>query len=318
MNDTITILLATYNGEKYIEHQLDSLFAQTYTNWRLLIRDDGSQDETLSLVHKYQKEYPGKITLMVNKGTNKGSLQNFSALLQAAGDAEYIMFCDQDDEWKSDKIELTLSKMKEREKKEGTNCPIFIFTNFQYVDEKMNVIESKKNFEINRIHNFGFSQLMAQNPVYGCTTMMNRALTDVVGTIPPQADYHDHWIALVAAAFGELCYIKEKTVLYRQHGNNVSGSFDNDSFSKRLHRIFVNQKNVAEVRKKYIMLLCFRDMYGERLNNKDKKIMNNFICLYERKKLSCLVKSIRHKIRSQTLAQTVLFYTTVLFTRFSS
>jgi hypothetical protein len=116
------------------------------------------------------------------------------------------MFCDQDDEWKRDKIEVTFSKMRELEKEYGSSYPIMIFTNFQYVDENMQIIPSKKDFEINRIKDFGFPQLLAQNPVYGCTRMINRALANKVGIIPPEEDFHDHWIALIAAAFGRLYY----------------------------------------------------------------------------------------------------------------
>ena len=184
MRKTVTILLATYNGEKYLSHQLESIIHQTYTNWLLIIRDDNSNDNTLSIIQQYKERYTDKIVVLENNGENKGSLFNFSALLDAAGNAEYIMFCDQDDEWKKNKIEITLAKMQEMEEQFGDRCPILIFTNFQYVDENMQVIKSKENFEINRIHNFGFAQLLAQNPVYGCTTLMNRALANKVGTVP--------------------------------------------------------------------------------------------------------------------------------------
>ncbi len=315
MKQTITILLASYNGEKYISHQLKSIINQTYTNWQLIVRDDHSNDNTVSIIRKYKEQYPDKIFLLKNNGKNKGSLYNFSTLLSAATDAEYIMFCDQDDEWKKNKIEITFSKMQEVEHRFGVNCPIFVFTDFQYVDENMHTIESKKNFEINRIKNFGFAQLLAQNPVYGCTTMLNRALADRVGTIPAEADFHDHWIALVASAFGKLFYLKEKTVLYRQHGNNVSGNWDNDSLKKRINRIIVNKKSFAEAKAKYRMLLAFKKEYADSLNQTFKKTLSDFLCFYTKKSLSCMLRTIRNGVRSQTLTQSLLLYVTLLLSK---
>ncbi len=315
MNETITILLGTYNGEKYVSHQIKSIINQTYTNWRLLIRDDNSTDNTIAVVNKYQAQYPDKIKVIENNGSNRGSLYNFKTLLQAAAGANYIMFCDQDDEWIKNKIEITLSKMLELEKQYGANYPLLIFTNFQYVDEGMNVIESKKNFEINRIKNFGFPQLLVQNPVYGCTTLMNKSLADKVGIIPPQADFHDHWVALVAAAFGKLYYVKEKTVLYRQHQSNVSGNWNNDSFKKRIQRIIINRKNITEAKAKHRMLLCFKDKYGNGLRKSDEDALNNFLCFYSKKKLRCLVKCIINSVRSQTLTQSLLLYATIFFSK---
>src|SRR5205085_8699781 len=107
MNELITILLATYNGEKYIDEQLQSLLNQTYTNWHLIIRDDNSTDGTPAILASYQQQYPEKITIMPNKGANLGSVLNFNALLTFAHNAHYIMFCDQDDQWLPDKIEVT-------------------------------------------------------------------------------------------------------------------------------------------------------------------------------------------------------------------
>ena len=318
MKKTVTILLATYNGEKYLSHQLESIIHQTYTNWKLIIRDDNSNDNTISIIQQYKEQYTDKIVVLENNGENKGSLFNFSTLLDAAGNAEYIMFCDQDDEWKKNKIEVTFAKMQELEKQFGDRYPILIFTNFQYVNEKMQVIESKKDFEINRISNFGFAQLLAQNPVYGCTTLMNRALTAKVGTIPAEADFHDHWIALIAAAFGKLYYLKEKTVLYRQHVNNVSGNWNNDSFAKRFQRIVMNKKNFKEAKAKYIMLLCFKKKYYNFLSEKNKNSLDNFLSLFNNKNPFLFLRSIRDGVRSQTSAQSLLLYATIFLSNSSS
>lgn len=316
MNELITILLATYNGEQYIEEQLQSLFNQTYTNWRLIIRDDCSTDNTPAIIHKYKHQHPDKIVILPNDGKNLGSILNFSTLLTFAHDAGYIMLCDQDDKWKKDKIALTSSKLRELEQQYGKGCPLLVFTNFQYVDDKLEVIKSKKNFEINRIKNFGFSHLLAHNPVYGCTTIFNRALADKVGSIPAGVENHDYWIALVAAALGKLHYLNERTIFYRQHSRNVSGNFDNDTFRKRFQRVLVNKRNFKDAEKKYAMLTAFKERYGSILDEKRAHVLDNFLCFFTRKNLLSMIKSIKVGIRSRTLPQSVLLYTTIFFKKF--
>ncbi len=312
MNETITILLATYNGEKYLGHQLNSLLKQSYTNWHLLIRDDHSTDNTSFIIEKYKENYPGKIDIIKNTGNNKGSLPNFNALLETAADAKYIMFCDQDDEWKPDKIEITFSKMKDLETRFSADLPILIFTDFQYVDEEMNVIESKKKFKINRIKNIQFAQLLAQNPVYGCTTMLNRALADKVTSIPMQAEGHDYWIALVASMFGSIYYLKEKTVLYRQHNKNVSGNFDNNTLKKRVERIFIRKDNFSILKNKKTMLMKLKETYYRQASDEIKNTLDRFLSMYKNKSLFLVVKNIRNGIVSQKISQTFLLYTTLL------
>src|SRR5438045_1441320 len=138
----ITILLATYNGEKYIQEQLESLLKQTYTNWRLLIRDDNSTDNTPAVLQHYQQLYPDKITIVPNNGVNLGSVTNFNKLLTLAQDAAYIMFCDQDYQWLPNKIADNYAKMCELELQFGKDYSIMVFTDFLYVDENMKIIES--------------------------------------------------------------------------------------------------------------------------------------------------------------------------------
>ena len=315
MNELITILLATYNGEQYIEEQLQSLFNQTYTEWQLIIRDDHSTDNTPAILNKYQQQYPDKITILPNEGKNLGSILNFNALLQFARTAKYIMFCDQDDRWLPDKIAVTFAKVQALEQEFGSNYPIMVFTNFQYVDEQMNVIEAKKDFEINTIKNFGYPHLLAQNPVYGCTSIINKALADVIKTIPAQAENHDHWIALVAAAFGKLYYYNVKPILYRQHGSNISGSFDNDTLQKRIKRIFVNKKNFKDAKRKYAMLQIFRERYYNKLNKQQQETLDDFLRLYTDKNPLYIIKSLKNEVHSQTKAQTFLLYLTIFFTK---
>ena len=115
MTNAIDILLATCNGALYLPEQLDSLLAQTCRGWRLLVRDDGSSDGTREILENYRSRHPDVIMIIPGEGQNLGACGNFSCLLEQS-DAPYIMFCDQDDVWLPDKIEITLTAMRELER----------------------------------------------------------------------------------------------------------------------------------------------------------------------------------------------------------
>ena len=160
MNKTIDILLATYNGETFLEEQIDSLLAQSHHGWRLLVRDDGSSDGTREILENYRSRHPDLIIIIPSDGQNLGVCGNFSHLLEQT-DAPYVMFCDQDDVWHHDKIETTLTKMRELERQHGESAPLLIHTDLMVVDAQLTVIgeslwryqntEPKRLTKLNRV-----------------------------------------------------------------------------------------------------------------------------------------------------------------------
>src|SRR4051812_4471996 len=171
--ETICILLASYNGEKFISDQLESLLSQTYANWKLFIRDDGSTDKTLQIVNRYVAKDP-RISLVCDSIRNSGSCQNFARLLDLTRqEYKYFMFCDQDDVWLPTKIEETFALMLRTERQHHGSMPILAYSNFQYVYDNLKIIESKKRFESTKVKQLQFPHLLAQNPAYGCTMMLN-------------------------------------------------------------------------------------------------------------------------------------------------
>ena len=114
MNVQVAILLATYNGEKFIEKQLDSLLGQSFQQFKIYIHDDGSNDKTLEIIRSYESQFPGKFVIFEEESKHLGAAFSFMWLLNRV-EAPYYMFCDQDDIWFPQKIELTLKKMKEIE-----------------------------------------------------------------------------------------------------------------------------------------------------------------------------------------------------------
>jgi glycosyltransferase involved in cell wall biosynthesis len=311
----INILLASFNGEEFIAAQLDSILNQTYTNWQLYIRDDGSSDTTIDIVKSYEQK-DARIHLVNDDSGNLGSCQNFSVLMnRIKNENEYTMFCDQDDVWLPFKIENTLYEMLLLEKRYSKDIPLLVHTNFSYVDSSLKTIESKKDFQPTKIEHPILSNVLCQNSVYGCTVMINRKLADITGKIPAEAENHDYWLALLASAFGKIYYLNERTILYRQHGNNASTQFDFNSLSKRFKRIAIDKENFNDVRSKIIMAIVFKKLYYNQLSASNKNMLDEFLELSKKRTPSLLFRNIKNGIRRQTLSQTLLFYLTLLLSK---
>ncbi|MDO4607823.1 MAG: glycosyltransferase family 2 protein [Clostridia bacterium] len=220
----VGVLLAVYNGEKYLSEQIDSLLNQTADEIKIIIRDDGSTDSSANIIKKYVEKYPNKMQLVDGKPTGSAS-KNFAELLSACDDGfDYIMFCDQDDVWLPEKIENTLKAMKKAEG-ENSDKPVLVHTDLKVVDGSLNTIcDSFFGFQKLIQDNITLPKLLVQNYVTGCTVMINRALKQKCGKIPNDCIMHDWWLALVAVIFGELVCLNEPTMLYRQHDNNQVGA----------------------------------------------------------------------------------------------
>lgn len=221
----IAILMATYNGEPYLQEQIDSIIQQSYTNWRLYIRDDGSTDNTLLLLHEYSAK-DDRIMVVGGDSGNLGSARNFGCLLQHAFDAGEIFFClsDQDDVWSENKLYVLMQAMSEAAGEGGT--PLLIHSDLCVTDQQMNELHPSF-MEYQRLGHQTenvLNTLLVQNFVTGCTVLMNRELVGLALPIPVTAVMHDWWLALCAAAFGEIRYVPIALVKYRQHGANVVGA----------------------------------------------------------------------------------------------
>lgn len=242
--DKIAILMATYNGEKYICQQIDSILSQTCKDWELYIHDDGSTDHTIAAAESYVEKYPDKIHLIDGKSTG-GAKYNFFYLFGQV-EAAYYMTCDQDDVWLDKKIELTYDKMLTIEDK--ADVPCLVYTELRVVDGELNTIaDTMSEYQSLDCHKRTINQCILQNSVTGCTMMVNRALrdkmlhiTDIDNTI-----MHDWWAALVAAQFGKTAFIDEPTILYRQHGDNSLGALGINKLSYIVRRVW-QKKQIQE------------------------------------------------------------------------
>lgn len=242
--DKIAILMATYNGEKYICQQIDSILSQTCKDWELYIHDDGSTDNTIAAAESYVEKYPNKIHLIDGKSTG-GAKYNFFYMFGQV-EAPYYMTCDQDDVWLDKKIELTYDKMLTIENK--ADVPCLVYTELRVVDRELNTIaDTMSGYQSLDCHKRTINQFILQNSVTGCTMMVNRTLrdkmlriTDIDNTI-----MHDWWAALVAAQFGKTAFIDEPTILYRQHGDNSLGALGINKLSYIVRRVW-QKKQIQE------------------------------------------------------------------------
>lgn len=220
----IDILLATFNGEKYLSQQIDSLLRQSNTKWRILAHDDGSTDGTVVILRKYQKLFPGKIIVIEDGITCGGSRKNFAHLI-GFSEAHYVMFCDQDDVWLDKKIELTYMIMKEAEDLHPGTA-ILVHSDLQVVDESLNIISPSMFYHQRLLRNINRPlQLFVQNSITGCTVMVNRFALNVSLPIGDKAIMHDWWIGCkVLQSNGIILFISDPLVMYRQHELNVLGA----------------------------------------------------------------------------------------------
>ena len=221
----VYILLSTYNGAHYLAEQLDSILAQTYTDWQLLVRDDGSTDETLRIVQEYAKK--DKRIGLLTDGENIGACRSFERLLTQCGEAEYYAFCDQDDVWRSDKLAICIEAIQQAEN-ECPDKPIVVHTDLQVVDENLKEIAPSfwrySNIQADLL-DAHIHYLAICNSVTGCAMLFNKAARDCSLPMSADAYMHDAWIALMTAyQGGHVIPIHQTPVAYRQHGDNVLGA----------------------------------------------------------------------------------------------
>lgn len=215
----VAILLATYNGEKFLIEQLNSIINQSYEDWTLYIHDDGSSDGTIAIINQYCDQYEN-IIYLPDLIVHRGAAQSFMWLLEQVN-ADYYMFCDQDDVWLPYKIEKTYIAMQEK----PVDSPVLIFSDLVVVDSDLNIINKSFWFysKLEKLVN-NSNYLKVLNYVTGCTMMINEK-AKLVSLRNKCMCMHDSWIAMcVLANKGVIYPINEKMTLYKQHEKNVLGA----------------------------------------------------------------------------------------------
>lgn len=269
MDKKITVLLATYNSEKYIVSQLDSLLNQTFKDKiSILISDDCSTDSTVDIIKEYMNKYPC-ISLINSEKPLKSAQANFWFLLKTAPVSEYYMFCDHDDVWLNDKIEKTYLLMQEIE----NNKPALVHTDLCVTDGSLNTI-APSMFEFQALNKSpDLKNLLIQSSVTGCTMMINNLLRTLALKKETSENMimHDWYLSILACAFGNIGFVDEPLILYRQHGNNEVGAKNTKSIDyliKKATKIKDNKKNMLN---SYLQAKDIYEIFND--NNENFKLI---------------------------------------------
>lgn len=270
---SLDILLATYNGSKYLKEQLDSILNQTYPHFTLWIRDDGSTDETYQILSDYAKK-DLRIKIL-NSSEKLGPRGNFGALMEVSSNP-YIAFADQDDVWHQDKLSILMQFAKDKDK----GLPLLIHHDLEVVDDKLDLIHTSFwAFSHLDPHAKKIGNLLLQNNVTGCAMLVNRPLLELALPVPTSAIMHDWWLALTASAFGEIYPLNQALVKYRQHSKNQIGakSYSRTSYLKKgFQKLFGMSYEPLHKQAK-----AFLENYQEDLDHDKTALLQDFCSLPE-------------------------------------
>jgi glycosyltransferase involved in cell wall biosynthesis len=223
----VFVVLSTFNGELFLAEQIESLRRQTFAEWTLLVRDDGSTDSTLAILDRFAA-VDSRVRILADDGGRLGPTGGFGALLEAARErgARFVFLCDQDDVWTPDKMERQRHRLVDAERTSGSTTALLVHSDLAVVDRGLNLRHPSflANQRLKHRTARPLETLAVQNFATGCAMAVNRALLDAALPIPPSAAMHDWWLALIAAGAGRILFDSQPLVLYRQHGGNAVGA----------------------------------------------------------------------------------------------
>ena len=263
----VTVLLSTYNGSKFLQEQLNSLYQQTYPNIRILARDDGSSDSTRSMLNNEQAR--GRIEILAGH-INLGPALSFFELLRSAAliKTEYVAFCDQDDVWYPEKIAHAISALNEI----TGSGPAMYCSRSEIVDEHL------KHIGYTELPGkIGFGNALVENAATGCTIVLNRkAIELVVEHLPEKVLMHDWWCYLVLTCFGEVIFSTSPDIMYRQHASNTIGLASNTVYrlGRKLRRFFGSREGRHWISEQAISLL---NTFGDCIPLSQRTVLNKFV-----------------------------------------
>ena len=306
----VTILMSTYNGERFLAEQIESIRQQTYTDWQLLIRDDGSKDRTREIIQDFCQKDNRIHFVNPDSVENLGVIKSFFHLLKHQMSDVYF-FSDQDDVWLPKKVEMQL----EEAIKYDDNQPLLVYTDLKVVDQELNVVHESMIRTQSDHANTELLQEITENTVTGGVSMINQALADLwTGQEEYDLLMHDWYLALLAAAFGHLVYIDRPSELYRQHSNNVLGA---RTLRKRMqnwirpHILFAKYWNLIQASQKQA-----KNLLGLSLSPANKEIIGNFVTIMEVPLTERYKRLRKYGFRKNRAFHTFVF-TTLILTKFA-
>jgi len=300
--------MATYNGEKYLSEQIESVLRQSYRNWVLFVRDDGSDDDTVEILRDYHSKYPEKIILVENDGlVCNCAKKNFAAVLKWAAesyDFSYFMFCDQDDVWLEDKIRSSLAKLKSSEKKEMK--PYLLHTDLKVVDRELNILgESFFAYRALDCRVRDVKHLLVQNNATGCTMLWNKAFNHLLDLSDDDVAMHDWWMSITASLKGEILCLRKSTILYRQHGGNVVGATNVNSLSFIIKRLLGAARVKETFRLSFDQAEAILRKYGSQLTTQQLSAVKGYVELRDQNKIKRIAGVLKKGYLKQGIVQII-------------
>jgi glycosyltransferase involved in cell wall biosynthesis len=288
----IDILLPTYNGAEYLGELLESIATQDIDEWRLIIRDDGSEDGSVSIINNFVSEYSDRAIILPDTTVRLGVVASYEYLLTKSS-LKYVAFCDQDDVWMPDKLRKLRDCMVLLEKEYGSDTPFLVHSDLRVVNESLEVIADSfwKYQKLNPERMQSLHRLLLQNCVTGCAALVNRSLVERALPIPDNSIMHDWWLALIAISCGKVKQIDIQTVKYRQHSRNDTGA-KKWGFKHVIDGVFRNRRlyinSINKTRKQAEALLL-----SGKLGYEQSKIVSQYIDMFKLGWFSRRLKVIR-------------------------
>lgn len=276
----VTVLMSTYNGEKYIREQIDSILNQVNVNIELVVRDDGSTDNTVNILSEYCNKYNN---IQYYVGSNLKPAKSFLELMTTDINSDYFALADQDDLWDNNKIDCAIKKIKDKD----NSKPIMYFSNLRIVD-KDNVFYRNSHSQPKNPRKY---TALTEDTATGCTIVYNRKASELLKERKPRTfSMHDSWLYLICIFLGEVVYDFEPHINYRQHGNNVVGTYlqkkSLNLYIKRVKRLFDRK-----LQPRYNNAMSFLEKFEDLLTSEDlkkiKMIINYKDNLINRLRLLC-------------------------------
>lgn len=304
----VNILLSTYNGERFLAEQIKSIQEQTYSDWSLLIRDDGSKDQTREIIQNFVNQDERIRFINADEVVNLGVIKSFYTLLHYE-EADYYFFSDQDDIWLPDKLQTSLDQAQHYSNQE----PLMIYMDLKVVNQDLEVMTESMIRTQSHHANTELVQELTENTVTGGVSMINHALAKL-WTQTEDIIMHDWYLALLATAFGKLVYIDQAGELYRQHTDNVLGA---RTLSKRVqkwirpHILFSVYWDLIKNSQKQAKYLLEMPLKAE-----DRELIEAFITIMDKSFLDRIRTLKKYGLRKNKAFHTVVF-SSLIITKFA-
>ena len=303
----VNILMSTYNGQQFLAEQIRSIQEQSYTDWTLFIRDDGSSDNTKEILKDFEHQDSRIHLIDSDKSDNLGVIKSFHKLVNHDR-ADYYFFSDQDDVWLPNKLELSLKEAQNY----LADLPLMVYMDLKVVNQDLEIMTESMVKSQSHHANTELVQELTENTVTGGVAMINHALAEMWQETDDIL-MHDWYLALLASAFGNLVFIDQPGELYRQHSDNVLGA---RTLSKRFkkwirpHILFAVYWDLIKNSQKQA-----RHLLQMPLSQSNRELIEAFVTIMDKPMLERFRILRKYGLRKNKAFHTLVF-TTLILTKF--